>query len=32
MSIALFAEILDAARTRMGAAALEARLPRPKTP
>lgn len=31
MSAATFAEILDAARTRLGAAALEARLPQPKT-
>jgi 3-methyladenine DNA glycosylase Tag len=31
MSLAPFAEILDAARTRHGAAALEARLPTPKT-
>ncbi|HEV2334768.1 MAG TPA: DNA-3-methyladenine glycosylase I [Stellaceae bacterium] len=32
MSFTPFAEILDAARTRHGAAALEARLPTPKTP
>ena len=32
MSAAPFATILDAARTRMGAAALEARLPQPKSP
>jgi len=32
MSLTRFAEILDAARTRHGAAALEARLPTPKTP
>jgi 3-methyladenine DNA glycosylase Tag len=32
MSIAPFSEILDAARARHGAAALEARLPTPKTP
>jgi len=31
MPIALFAEILDTARTRVGAAALESRLPQPKT-
>ena len=32
MPIPAFADILDAARTRVGAAALEARLPQPKTP
>src|SRR4051812_47982738 len=32
MTTPSFAEILDAARTRHGAAALEARLPQPKTP
>jgi 3-methyladenine DNA glycosylase Tag len=32
MSLAAFAEILDMARTRHGAAALEAQLPTPKTP
>jgi 3-methyladenine DNA glycosylase Tag len=32
MAISPFAAILDAARTRHGAAALEARLPTPKTP
>ena len=32
MSAIPFATILDAARTRHGAAALEARLPTPKTP
>jgi len=32
MTRSLFAPILDAARTRLGAAALEARLPQPKTP
>ncbi len=32
MSVMPFATILDAARTRHGAAALEARLPTPKTP
>jgi 3-methyladenine DNA glycosylase Tag len=32
MTLAHFADILDAARTRLGAAALEARLPTPKTP
>src|SRR6266436_3154507 len=32
MPVPPFAPILDAARTRLGAAALEARLPRPKTP
>jgi len=31
MAAALFAEILNGARTRVGAAALEERLPRPKT-
>ena len=32
MPVPPFAQILDAARTRHGAAGLEARLPRPKTP
>jgi 3-methyladenine DNA glycosylase Tag len=32
MAIAPFPTILDAARTRVGAAALESRLPQPKTP
>src|SRR5215208_8017828 len=32
MPVSPFAPILDAARTRVGAAALEARLPRPQTP
>jgi 3-methyladenine DNA glycosylase Tag len=32
LSVAPFATILDAARTRAGAAGLEARLPQPKTP
>ena len=32
MALSPFAAILDAARTRQGAAALEARLPAPKTP
>jgi 3-methyladenine DNA glycosylase Tag len=32
MAISPFATILDAARARIGAAALEARLPQPKTP
>src|SRR5437870_11918825 len=32
MPVPPFAPILDAARTRLGAAALEARLPQPKTP
>src|SRR4051812_892640 len=32
MAIPAFADILDAARTQVGAAALEARLPRPKPP
>ena len=32
MSLTPFAAILEAARTRHGAAALEARLPRPRTP
>jgi 3-methyladenine DNA glycosylase Tag len=32
MTRSLFAPILDAARARLGAAALEARLPQPKTP
>ncbi len=32
MSVTPFAAILEAARTRHGAAALEARLPQPKPP
>ena len=32
MPVAPFKTILDAARSRLGAAALEARLPAPKTP
>src|SRR5438105_15209264 len=32
MSVATFAEILEAARTRHGAATLETRLPQPKSP
>jgi hypothetical protein len=32
MALSPFAAILDAARTRHGAAALDARLPTPKTP
>jgi len=32
MSLTPFATVFDAARTRVGAAALEERLPQPKTP